>query len=364
MARIKVCYLITKGNWGGAQRYVYDLATALPRDTYEPVVVVGHGEALVTKLQEQNIKTIRLEQLKRDISLISEIKTFWKLIKLLRQLKPDVLHLNSSKSGLGALAGRIVGIKKIIFTAHGWAFAESRPGWQKLLIKFFSWLTIILSHHTIAVSETDRNLVKDWWFCRNKVQTIWNGIGPINFLPRNKTGAEVTIGTIAELHANKNLDSLIRAFSLVTKNYPDARLVIIGEGEERAKLEKLISELNLENKIKLAGYQENASRSLLSFDIAVLPSKKEGLPYFILEAGLAGLAVVASNVGGIPEIIENSQTGLLWPLNGPQSLADLLSSLIADSKKRAVLGQNLKTRVEKLFTVDAMVEKTLDLYTN
>ena len=159
----KILYCITKGNWGGAQKYAYDLATTLPKDQYEVVVLLGIDGELTKKLQAKNIRTIVLNNLPREISLIKDFFGFLKLLKIFRQEKPDIIHLNSSKMGfLGAWAGRLAGIKKIIFTGHGWAFNEDRSLWQKKLIYLLHLLTIALAHQTIAVSqETKKQIAKN-----------------------------------------------------------------------------------------------------------------------------------------------------------------------------------------------------------
>src|SRR3989339_333433 len=115
----KVCFFVTKGVWGGAQKYVYSLATSLPKNSYDVFVVVGEGKILKDRLEEKNIRTYEIAGLRRDISVLSEIRSFLFLLKILRKESPDVLHLNSPKAGgLGTVVGRLLGIKKIIFTVH------------------------------------------------------------------------------------------------------------------------------------------------------------------------------------------------------------------------------------------------------
>ena len=177
-AKIKLMLLITKGYWGGAQRYVYDLASNLPKEKYEVIVVVGEGDDLADKLKADNIRVIKLPTLKRNnIGLLSDWQTLFTLIKLFRTETPDIIHLNSSKiGGLGALAGRIARIKKIIFTAHGWAFNEKRSIFTRAIILFFHWLTIVLTHTTITVSHIQKNQIKFLPFIQSKLTTIHNGI--------------------------------------------------------------------------------------------------------------------------------------------------------------------------------------------
>src|SRR3989344_2148103 len=117
-AKKKVLFIITKGNFGGAQRYVFDLATNLPKEKFEVVVACGEGNLLVERLGAEKIRAVKMSSSQRDINIIKDSKTFFEILRLIREEKPDVLHVNSSKAGgLGALAGRLTGIHKIIFTA-------------------------------------------------------------------------------------------------------------------------------------------------------------------------------------------------------------------------------------------------------
>ncbi|MEK7585082.1 MAG: glycosyltransferase, partial [Patescibacteria group bacterium] len=124
---MKIIFVVTKGNWGGVQRYVYDLATSLPKRQFEPLVVVGQGEILKSKLAAAGVECQSLARLGRDVRLTDDFHSFWALFKLFRREQPSIVHLNSSKVGvIGALAGRLARVPRIIFTAHGWASNEDR----------------------------------------------------------------------------------------------------------------------------------------------------------------------------------------------------------------------------------------------
>ena len=153
----KLFICITKSDWGGAQKYVFDIATNTPRDQFDTTVLVGDGN-LKKRLEDARVKTLLLKNAQRDINIKKEFGLLFELIKLFKKEKPDIVHLNSSKMGLiGALAGRIVGIKKIVFTIHGWAFNEDRNFVSKIFIKILHIFTIILCHKAISVSETTKN---------------------------------------------------------------------------------------------------------------------------------------------------------------------------------------------------------------
>ncbi|MHB0978230.1 MAG: glycosyltransferase family 4 protein [Minisyncoccota bacterium] len=369
---MKILYGITKSNFGGAQRYVFDMAVGAKKAGHEVAVLCGlpaqaggHG-TLIEKLNEENIRIIPLDTMERDISLSKEISSFFQIIKVLDEEDPDVFHINSSKmGGLGGVAGRIAHVKKIVFTAHGWAFNEPRPVWQKIIIKFFVWLTLLFSHKIICVSEKTRRDVSSWPFIKKKLKVIYNGLEKFGLTPR--TDETFTVGTIAELHKIKGLDILLTAWSKFIKNLPaqaghSAKLIIIGGGEERENLQNMANNLGISDNVIFKGFVDNARSLLSTFDIFVLPSRSEAMPYAPLEAGLAGLPVIATSVGGIPEIIENNVSGILIERENSEELLSALIKLYEDANLRKSLGENLKKKVETEFSLDKMVRETLELY--
>ncbi len=387
MQKKKILYLITKGNWGGAQKYVFDLATEMAGSNYDYEVIVAYGEPfseLSKKLKKAEIRTIEIEGLRRDINLLGEFGVAKKIWKILKEEKPDVIHLNSPKiGGLGGMIGRLIGIQKIIYTAHGWTFNEDRPLWQIFLIKYFSWLTIMFSHKTIVIAKREYEQVISWPFVNDKKLTlIYNGIKSIYFLNRDEAQGvfeerigqrlnnKIVMGTIAELHKNKGLKYAIKGFREVTKKYDNLpnrqaglKFIVTGtEGDEREYLEKKIKKYNLEDKVFLVGPTKEAGRYLKAFDIFILPSIKEGFPFVLLEAGLAKLPVIASDVGGISELISGGGSGILVEAKEKGEIEEALKVLILDKDLRKKYGEVLYEKVKDGFSFDSMVKKTERLY--
>ncbi|MFH1402628.1 MAG: glycosyltransferase [Patescibacteria group bacterium] len=398
----KILYIITKANWGGAQKYVFNLANGLS----DFDITVAYGEPfgeLETKLKSRNIKTIRISGLTRDIRIWKEFCVFFSLWKIFRNEKPDIIHLNSSKiGGLGAFAGRLAKIKKIIFTAHGWAFNEKRNRLSRTAIKFLSWLTIILSHKTIVLAKKEYGQVINWPFINSKkLAHIYHGVKPIDFLEHTEArkflkriiekltdvvcpsidghptsvnfSSSFIVGTIAELHKNKGLEYALEVFQKLKfgNNFQEPSLntareklkfFIIGEGEERENLKKSIKDKKLENEVFLLGNIKNASRYLKAFDIFLLSSVKEGLPFALLEAGFAGLPTIATRAGGIPEIIDDMKSGLIVKPGNAEKLAEALKFLIENRHAREKFGIKLKEKIENNFSFEKMFEKTLEIY--
>ncbi len=379
----KVLFVITKSNWGGAQRYVYDLATSLPKDTFDVAVALGgmgttdaQAGLLEKRLAEAGVRTIFVKSFMRDISFLREWPALAELVHIFRRERPDVAHLNSSKAGgIGGLAARIAGVKNIIFTSHGLAFDEDRNIFARALIWFATWSTFLLSHKVITISKDNFQRAKHLPFCAKKIHLAHNGLNTISFLSREESRAELSkkmhatppadipwIGMLNELTRNKNVSAVIRAASILKQKGLDFIICMIGDGEERKHLEKLIADEKLTDKIHLVGFIPEGYRHLKAFDIFALSSIKEGLPYVLLEAGQAGCAVVASNIAGIPDIIDNNVSGFLTDPKNTKDIAEKLEKLITNEQLRKNLGEQLKKKVEKDFSLKTMVEQTGKLY--
>ena len=389
--KTKIFYLITKGNFGGAQRYVFELTQNLPLSHFEISVVMGEGNELRQKLERTGVKVRQLDTLGRDINISADWQTFKTLFRILRQEKPEIIHLNSSKSGLlGALAGRLTGVPQIVFTAHGWSFNEKRSWLAKKVLLLLHWLTIILCHRVIAVSQKTKQDMEKLPFVKNKINVIHNGLDNTKFFNRFVARRELTnyfpkeirradesrfdlqtkfwLGTVSELHQNKGLDILIEAFANVVRKMLNSSLgwslvlVIIGEGEERSKLQKLIRDKRLEGRIFLLGQVPEARNYLKAFDIFTLTSRTEALPYAAIEAGAAGIPVIASEIGGLSEIIPGPEFGILTP---PENIKEVEKSLLYMLKKpeyRKLAASNLKKHVRENFSLKKMAAETIELY--
>lgn len=375
--KIKILYCVTKSVWGGAQKYILEMASALPKDDFDVAVAVGGNGILIDKLKEKGIRTIPIPSIDRDIEFFKEFKSFKEILDIFKKEKPDIVHLNSSKmGGIGALAGRIAGVKKIIFTAHGWPVNESRNIVSKTLIWFASYLSALLATDVIVIDEQDFKQARQFPFCKNKITLIHNGIKPFEFLTRdearkiltekigqNPFKGKILVGTTAELHNNKGLKYGIEAISMFPWHIQQKICwVIIGEGEERKNLELLIRQRHLEDKVFLAGFIDDAKKYLAAFDIFMFPSLKEGLPYALLEAGFASLPIITTKVGGIPDIIGDEKSEFLVEPKKAGELARVLSELVENKKIRDSLSKKNRENILAKFTFENMFNKTLKLY--
>lgn len=382
--RKKVLFIITKSNFGGAQRYIYDLATTLPKDRFEVTVAFGGTGAagstpgaLSAMLSEAGVRTILIPELSRDVKAGTDLSALRALIKLFRKERPDVVHLNSSKvGGLGGLAARIARVPRIIFTAHGWPFWEERFILVRALIFLASYATVLLSHRTICISDYDSRAMGRLPFSGRKICVIRNGLSSVEFFARDEARDklfsseevaahldDIWVLTNAELHPNKNLFvalDTIAAFN--TSHKSRIFYCIMSDGELKDRIKKYITEHHLDTQVKLLGFVPNGRTYMRAFDIFFLPSKKEGVPYVILEAGAAELPVVASNVGGIPEVVTDGESGYLRAPDDILGFTETLGTLAGDPSLREKMGKALEGKIASDFSLASMIKKTIEQY--
>ena len=371
---MKILYVITKSNWGGAQRHVYDLSVAMKARGDTVVVALGGNGILRQKLEDIGIKTYAINKLGRDLSITKDVGSFREIFMTIKHEKPDVVHLHSPKAaGLGAVASRLLRVPEVIYTVHGWAFNENRPLYQRAGIMLMSWFTMLSVHKVVLLSEHERKQAEHFPWVKAKLSVIPLGIKVPIFM--SVEGAKQTlakhigmglvefkkkivISTIAELHPNKGLEYLIEAM----KNVQGSILVVIGDGDLSAKLHMQIKSAGLEERVFLAGYMADAGQYLKASNIFVLPSLKEGLPYVILEAGSASLPVIATTVGGIPEMIEDMKSGVLVQPKDSSELAHAISYITEHPLLARQYGAALRETVMQKFGVEKMVNEVARLY--
>lgn len=373
---MKILHIITKSNWGGAQKYVFDLAVYSKKQGYDVCVALGGNGALNENLIKEGVRTHSIISLNRDVNASKDIISLKEIYNIIKNEKPNIVHLHSPKAaGLGALSARILRVKKIIYTVHGWTWNESRPLWEKISIGLLSWITMILSTYTIVLGERDLGQAQMFPFVIKKLRMIPLGIHIPKFLIK-KTAREflqsktskifdkntVILGTIAELHPNKGLIYAINAIDKIKDEFPSLIFFIIGEGDDRKNIEALIKDKKLEDKVILLGNIPNASQYLKAFSIFILPSVKEGLPYVILESAYAALPIIATAVGAIPEIIDDMKSGIVIQSKKTDEISSAIKFLIENNKLQKEYGKNLQEKVKTQFSIEKMFKSILDLY--
>lgn len=389
----RVLFVITQSEFGGAQRFLYELTTRLDKEKYEILVASGGQKSEFLKsLGEKNIKTKKLRFLKREINPIFDCLAIIELVKLINRFKPDYLHLSSSKAGfLGSIAGfkiKLLRPKKfkdlqIIYRIGGWSFNDPWPLWKKKLFVATEKITaqfkdIIVVNNKSDYEQAIRLKIKP----KKELKLIYNGIDALKteFLGKDEARlhlfknlsknygkifqADFIAGTIANFYSTKGLDYLIEAVNILKSNLniQNCKFLIIGDGQQKTELESKIRNYKLENDLILTGHIPEAHKYMRAFDFFVLPSVKEGLPWVILQAMTAKLPIIATRVGGLPEIIEDGKNGILVEPKKPLEMAKAIKYILENERARQEFGLEAHQTVLFKFPIEKMVRETEALF--
>jgi glycosyltransferase involved in cell wall biosynthesis len=352
--------LITLAETGGAQAYVAALAAALTRE-YD-VVVAAHGDGYLGEASRRaGARYVPLRHMRRALHPLHDLLALAELIRLLQSERPLVLHANSSKAGvLGRLAAVATRVPVRFFTVHGWAF-KAHTGRAASAYLWADRMMSALTTTTICVADGERDAGLRARTCRrDRTVVIHNGV-PLD-VPRRPAGvaSPVTLLSVGRLRAPKDFLTLVRAMAALEPG--SACLRIAGDGPDRAAVASEVARLGLGDMVELLGTRSDVPELLAGADVFVLSSDSEGLPMSVLEAMAAGLPVVASAVGGVPEAVRGGETGTLVPPRDSAALAQALIRLVADPALRARLGEAGRRRVEREFSAEQFEREHLELY--
>ncbi len=279
-----------------------------------------------------------------------------KLVRLLRARRFDVVHTHDNRPLVyGGLAARVAGVPRLIHSRHGRSFGTS--GREIALVGLVSRLT----DRIVCVSEDATQLSARQGIAPSKLCTIWNGIDLERFAA-GEPNPHGPAAIVARLSPEKDIATLLRAWSLVVREIPSARLVIAGDGPCRHDLESLARELSLTDQVEFKGEVHDVAGLLGDARLFVLSSISEGVSLTLLEAMARGLPVVATRVGGNTEVVVDGETGVLVPPSEPESLAQALLHLFGDADESRRMGLAGRRRVEEHFDVRKMVAAYERLY--
>lgn len=365
---IKVLYIISDSSFGGASRHLFDLLTNLDKKKIQPILL-SRPSPILARLKNK-LKTYAVEMKSRlDLGAIKNIK------KIIGQEKPDLIHLHSTRAGiLGALAAKNLGIP-IIYTEHLFTH-EYQP--HNRLIHYWQLQTFRLLapkiDKVIAVSRAVKKYLSEKKiFPAEKIEVIHHGSG-INLKlktpptlkkvgvptaivgeiskPQHETGRLITIGSIGTLTKIKGYKYLVRS----VQDIDNVKVEIIGKGPDLERLQQL----DINKKVKFWGEQEDIDTIIARWKIYIQPSLAESFGLALAEAMAAGLPVIASNVGGVPELV--SRAGILIKPMDSKSLASAIIKLVNNTGLRRKLGKMAKDRIKRYFSADKMVNKIEGLY--
>jgi glycosyltransferase involved in cell wall biosynthesis len=352
--------LITLAEVGGAQSYVAALVPVLA-EQYE-VVLAAHGEGpLRAAAGEAGARFVQLRHVRRPIRPWRDLAGLVELVRLLRRERPQILHASSSKAGvLGRVAAAATRVPIRFFTVHGWAFS-AYSGLTSSLYRIADRLMAPLTTVTICVSENELAAGLEAGTCSAERTVVIRNAVDVSAAPRSRHDRPIPrLIAVGRLKAPKDFMTLISAFAALPQGSFEA--VVVGDGPDRGAVEAEIRALGLEKSVRLVGERSDVPALLADSDLFVLSSRSEGLPVSVLEAMAAELPVVASNVGGLAELVVDGETGILVPQGNSAALAGALGRLIDDRDLRRNLGTAGRARAKALFDLAAFRRAHVELY--
>jgi len=385
--KIRVLHIITRLIKGGAQINTLCTVTGLDKSRYDVTLVSGksigpEGE-MESEARKMGVNLIIVPELVREICPVLDLKALLKLYRLIKKGTYDIVHTHTSKAGiLGRMAAKLAGNVIIVHTPHGSNYIPNTeiPSVSNKLVNrtLFLWLdkfAAMISDKIIALTDSEVEHYMEIGLIRKKSDavTIHSGIDLREFteVKADKCKLKAQLGlpndskiitTVARLTGEKGYKYLIDAAQEVLCRVVNAKFLFVGDGILRDELEEEARRLHVEQDIMFLGLRHDVSRLLSVSDLFVLPSLYEGQGRVLVEAMAAGLPVVATKVGGVPDVVVDGETGILVPAADSRALAMAIIRILTDEDKAKRMGQAGRERVDPEFSVETMVEKIDMLY--
>jgi glycosyltransferase involved in cell wall biosynthesis len=372
---------VVEATTAGVGRHVIDLSTHMRRAGLDVVVacprVRENAQAdtrFVDNLAAEGVP-VSIVPMRRGVHPMADMRAYVHLSRLIRHRAYDVVHAHSSKAGvLGRLAAWRGHVSAVVYTPNAFAFLGARDGWACWLYRTVErWLGWRLTDALICVSRSEMALAEQCTIApSNRLVLIENAIDPSRFDPtlapaaaKSALGLDPSrpvVGYIGRLARQKGLDCLVRAAQQLVAAGQQAQFLLVGEGECEGALRRLVAAYDLQHHVVLTGYRIDVLHVLAALDIVVLPSLYEGLPYTLLEAMAAGRAIVATDVAGNRDLIQQGKTGVLVPGGDAWALANALMGLLAVPEQRRRLGRAAWMSARSRPTVEQMAHQTVETY--
>jgi len=386
--KYKIIHLITRLDKGGSAENTLLTALGINKKKYEVILVKGptyesrmskeeHASVIadLKEAQLKGVKIVNIPFLLRRINPVYDLLALFSLYILLIKERPTIVHTHTSKAGLlGTLAAKMAGIPILIHTPHGhvlWGYFG--PLKTKIFI-FLERLTSRITGKIVALTNREK---EDYLMFRianeDRFVVIFSGVKLNKFkeslfgekqnfkkelgIPENSS----IVGTVGRLVPVKGPESLIKAAKYIISKYPDTFFIFTGDGYLRQDLENKAFKMGTKENIIFLGWRDDAAKIISAYDVFVLPSLNEGMGRVLVEAMALGKPIVASNIGGIPDLVIHGKNGFLVPPKNPKELAKYIQILLEDEKKREKMGFAGK-EMSLNFSAENMVEKIAELY--
>jgi glycosyltransferase involved in cell wall biosynthesis len=373
--KTNLLYVITKLELGGAQKQILALLRSLNKEEFKPFLFTAQDGILLNEaMRVDGLTVIKSRYLQRPINPLKDLLAIIEIYKFIKKNNIEIVHTHSSKAGiLGRLAARLAKVKAIIHTVHGWSFNDYQPSLKRI---FFIWLERIsanFTHRLVVVSQRDKQRGLNMHIGgEDKYVIISYGIDYSEFSAAKKNQGlrrefgidadDIVVAMVSCFKPQKAPRDFIKLAQLVCRDIPKAKFILVGDGVLRKNIERWIYEFNLQERIILTGWRKDVPRILSETDIFVLTSLWEGLPISVLEAMAAALPIVATNTGGISEIISEGKTGFLVAPRDMDEMNRKLGLLLKDEDLRKRIGQNARDSLDGNFCIKNMKTQNENLY--
>ena len=341
-SRIKIIHVVTRVAMDSAGKQAILISENLNRNFYDTLLVTGSCEAnevdMSRWVRERDIKHVHIPEMKREIRLIKDFIAFCKMVKLFRKEKPDIVHTRTAKCGtIGRIAAKVTGVPVIIHTYDGHVFNGYFGKLKTWIILNIERMHARYTDRIIAISNSQKEELLKYLKIKDpdKIRVVHIGFDFKNDFKAPNNGSlreelklsdnDLLVGYVGRLAPIKRLDRLIAAYEKVASRIPSGKFVIVGDGEQREEMERMVRERNLQDRTFFLGVRQDMEKIYSGVDVVALSSDNEGTPAVLIEALNYGKAVTATNVGGVPDVVTDGVSGLLTTANGPKELADNLA---------------------------------------
>ena len=379
-SRFKVAQVITRMEWGGSPDIVRIICTSLRENGYDVKLIMGPGKHFSGKtrafLDGFKDRTVIIPSLRRNINPFLDFLALARLHAIFRREKFDIVHTHTAKAGmLGRIAAYLVGTPKIIHMPHGHNFYGYFGPFMSKSIVVLERFVARFTDKIVVLTKLEKKDFLDFEVKGSEdIDIIPSGLELNDFhgvdngekeWKRNQLGLnsfEKVVGMVSRLEGVKGPEYFIEAAKEVAERINNVKFLIVGEGSLRSSLERQTEKLELEGKIKFLGWREDALEIITVLDILVQPSLNEAVGRVLLEAQVSGVPVVATGVGGIPEVVREGITGIIVSPRDSNALADAVCNLLEDEKKRKEMSGEARKWVRDKFSSVKMMEEVLRIY--
>lgn len=357
--KIKVLHLVTSNQIYGTEKVVLQLMKYYNKDIFDFKIGLPSIGNFSEHLEKLNLNYFIYNNKILNRYSLNGLSNLYNYIKV---YKPEIIH--SHTSFLPGIIGSLANVSVKIETRHGIHFSDYELENLSLFKKLKEKYKYLFLSHITTVSKSDKlKLINKFNYPENKISVVYN-----SFDDKIKTHLNIknkdwnfNIGTVGRLVPEKNQKLIIDIFSELLKHFPNLKLTIVGDGQEKKNIKNYIEKLHLLKKVKILDYTDNVHAIMKSFDVFILTSKYEGIPLTIMDALALGIPVVASNVGSISEIVKNGFNGFTLELNNINGFVETIINIINNRNLYETLSSNAIYSVQN-FTVEKMVKEYENLY--